>query len=409
MKLWMKYLLGIAGGIILSFFVPAGSLIEKEIFGLAGDLVIRFGRYIILPLILFSVTTAVIKLRENKQMLKTTLWTLAVTVGSSVVLVVIGLISALIVKLPHIPITIKKATELPFLNLSELLTKLFPYSGFEVLTEGEHLLPAFLFAFLAGTGCAKAKNETKPAVSLFASLTHVCYVILSAFTQILSVGLAVITCRWFINIASLWKTGIYNSIIIRLVIDLVLVAFAVYPLLTRFLCHGTKVMRIAYAGIAPFLAAFFTGDSNIAITTNLRHAKESLCIEDQTAYFSVPLLSIFARGGAALVQTLSFVLILISYSELSISITNMLWIGSVSLLLSFVLGQLPSGGPFFAITIMCGMFGRGFEAGYLLLKDFAPVITSFAAGFDALTAIFGMYIIAAKTKTLHHQELSKFL
>ena len=87
----------------------------------------------------------------------------------------------------------------------------------------------------------------------------------------------------------------------------------------------------------------------------------------------------------------------------------MLWIGSVSLLLSFVLGQLPSGGPFFAITIMCGMFGRGFEAGYLLLKDFAPVITSFAAGFDALTAIFGMYIIAAKTKTLHHQELSKFL
>ena len=58
---------------------------------------------------------------------------------------------------------------------------------------------------------------------------------------------------------------------------------------------------------------------------------------------------------------------------------------------------------------MCMLYGRGFESGYLLLKNVAPIICAYAAGIDALTSMFGSYIIAVKTKSIQHQEIKKFI
>ena len=167
--------------------------------------------------------------------------------------------------------------------------------------------------------------------------------------------------------------------------------------------------RVLYASICPFLVAFFSGDTNLALALNLRHGKESLGIKRRINAFSFPLFSIFGRGGAALIQAAGFVLILRSYSSLGIPVLDVLWIAGVSFLLSFALAEIPLGGPFAAITSMCLLYGRGFESGYLLLKNAVPVICAYAAGIDALTAMFGSYIIAVKTKMIHHQELRKFI
>ncbi|MBO4404253.1 MAG: dicarboxylate/amino acid:cation symporter, partial [Treponema sp.] len=166
MKLWLKYLIGIAVGILLSLVVPYDCAGEDGILSFFVELVIRFGRYIILPLMFFSVTSAVMKLRSEKRILKTLLWTLAVIVSSSLALVIIGLVSALIVKMPHIPITIRKANEIPLLNLKSLVLNIFPMSGFSALLEGACLIPAFVFAVFAGMGCAACKDEVKPAITL---------------------------------------------------------------------------------------------------------------------------------------------------------------------------------------------------------------------------------------------------
>ena len=47
--------------------------------------------------------------------------------------------------------------------------------------------------------------------------------------------------------------------------------------------------------------------------------------------------------------------------------------------------------------------------GFLLLKPAAPIICSFAAAFDALTAMFGTYIIAVKTKLIEHHSINHFI
>lgn len=157
------------------------------------------------------------------------------------------------------------------------------------------------------------------------------------------------------------------------------------------------------------ILAFIGGDSNVVFPLSNRHAFESLGIRRRSRGFSLPLFSIFARGGSALVATISFILIWRSYSSLSIPFTDILWIFGMAFGLSFLLGGLPSGGAFILLTILCEKYARGFETSFLLLKPAAPIICSFATLFDALTSIVGSYIVAVKTKTIEHHTIQHFI
>jgi len=86
-----------------------------------------------------------------------------------------------------------------------------------------------------------------------------------------------------------------------------------------------------------------------------------------------------------------------------------LWIGLISFILSFFLGAFPVGGTFISLTLLCTLYGRGFDAGYLLLKPMAVILGSFAAAIDAATAMAGSYIIASKMKMTEHRDLKKFI
>ena len=98
-----------------------------------------------------------------------------------------------------------------------------------------------------------------------------------------------------------------------------------------------------------------------------------------------------------------------SYSGLGIAFTDILWIGLVSFGLSFVLGALPVGGTFVAISVICSLYGRGFDAGYLLLKPAIPVICAVATAIDTVTALLGSYLIASKNKWIERKDIRKYI
>jgi len=181
MRLWLKYVIGIVLGIAAAFILPLSGIQAQDSLNFIVDLVLRFGRYTLLPLIFFSVATSFFKLRDEKSILRTTFWTAGVIVASSLMLVLLGLISAVIVHLPRIPITVEKVSELPQIDIKSFFSRIFPYSGFEALTDGAFLLPCFIFAGFAGAGAASDKVASKQAVSLFDSLSKVCYIVMSFF------------------------------------------------------------------------------------------------------------------------------------------------------------------------------------------------------------------------------------
>ena len=406
MKLWLKYLLGIGVGILAAVFFSPLSETEAAVLEFVVEIAVRFVRYALVPFLFFSTAVGVFRLRMDNVLGKSCAWFVAFTLLSSALLVALGLASALFFHLPRIPILAETVSELPSFDWKDLLLKLFPYSSFQALDEGSYLLPCYVFAFLLGAAAASDKGGAKEAVSLFDSLAKVTYSLLSFFIDIFSVAMIAVTCNWAIGFVSLVKNGSYAGLFLMLAGDFLFVALIFYPLVIRIFCPGSHPYRILLASITPLVAAFFTGDSNVALALNLRHGREALGIRGRSNAFALPLFSVLSRSGSAMVQAAAFVQILRSYSSLGISFSTALWIALLAFALSFLLGSYPVGGSFAAITAMCLLYGNGFKLEFLLLKNVAPMFCAFAAATDCLVAIFGTYFVAHKTKHIHKQEIT---
>lgn len=409
MKLWIKYLIGITLGILAAIILPMENRTVSDTLSFLTELAIRFGRYTLLPTLFFGVAISVFKLRVGNHLWSVSLWIAATLVATAVVLTLLGLLSILIIQLPRIPIPTGKVTEVPSISVKELVFSLLPFSSFQSLLDGVYLLPVFVFAGLAGAGCSVDLSDSKPTVSLFDSLARVSYSVMGFFVDMLAIGMIAISCYWMVDALAVFRAGMYLPLILMLLALFLLIVCVIYPLALRFLCQGTRSIRVLYASICPILVAFFSGDANLTLPVAMRHGSESLGIKRRVNSLSYPLLAIFARSGSALVTSVCFVMILRSYSSLSISLADIMWIGMSSLVLSFLLGGLPVGGTFVALTIMCTVYGRGFEAGYLLLKPAAAIIGAFAAAIDAATMMFGSYFVAFKTKTIDHYDMKHFI
>ena len=409
MKVWIKYLIGVALGVLAAFILPTENAAFANAVSFLTELFIRIGRYVVVPLRFTSAIVAVSKLRTSKLLLKTTWLTVLIIVASSLILTLVGLISILLVKLPRIPITVDVATEAFNLNVKGLILSLFPYSGFEAVMEGSFLLVCLIFAFIIGWESASEETTFKPVFVISDSFSNLFYNIAAFFTEIMSILCIAIVCYWTMDFRNVIEPGIYTPMIIMFIVDFIVVAGIIYPIILHFVCHDPHPYKVLFASIAPLILSFFGGDSNLVIPLANRHLRDSLGIRRRCRGFTYPLFAIFARGGSALVTTISFILIWRSYSSLSIPMSDILWIFGLSFGLSFLLGGIPSGGAFVLLTILCSKYARGFETSFLLLKPASVIICSFAALFDTLTAMVGTYIVAVKTKNIEHHSITHFI
>lgn len=409
MKVWIKYLIGIILGILAAFILPLNIPIVTSFVSSCSEFAARFGRYTLLPLLFFGVAMGVFKLRKNKLLGKTALWTIGTILGTTLILTLLGLLSILIIKLPRIPITGEKMTDIPNIDVHSVIMQILPFSSFDSLKDGIYLLPCFIFAGFIGASCVTDEIASKPVIAFFESAAKIFYSIMTFFTEWFSIGMIAISCYWMINAKKIFLSTTFFPLFIMLLVDFILVFVLIYPLIIHFLCNDQHPQNVMFASIGPILTAFFSGDSNLSLQVNLRHARESLGIHEQSADVTIPLFSIFARGGTALVVSICFVMILRSYSSLGFTAIDVLWIFITTFVLSLILGSIPTGGTFVALTVLCTMYSRGFEAGYLLLKPAAPIFCSFAAAFDAISAVFGSYVVAVKTKQFDHVDVKRYI
>ncbi|MCR5495957.1 MAG: cation:dicarboxylase symporter family transporter [Treponema sp.] len=409
MKVWFKYLIASLLGIACAFILPANNELVSKGINFITELVVRFGRYMIVPLVFFTTIIAFNRLRENKLLFKTGIWTGSVIVASSFILTLVGLISILIVKLPRIPITGENESASAILGIADLFRAVLPYSAFETLNNGVFIIAAYAFALLIGIETCVDEVTFRPVTTLVDSLSKLMYTISVIFTEFLAYGMIAILCYWTVKFRAIITSGVFTPMIIMLLVDFVLVAGLIYPLIVRYLCHDPHPYRILYASVTSVVTAFFSGDSNLVLPLNMRHGKESLGIRRRINGAIHPLFTVFARGGSALVTTVGFIMIWRSYSSLTIPFKDIMWITFTSFGISFLLGGFPAGGAFISLTVLCTLYSRSFETGFLLLEPAAPIICSFASAFDAVTAMFGSYIVAVKTKLIEHHGIKHFI
>ncbi|GHV88023.1 transporter [Spirochaetia bacterium] len=410
MKVWLKLLIGALLGLILGFLLPVGSGAVTGALAWLAELAVKIGRYTLAPVLVFSLTVAVYELREDGRFWGLIFRTVLLMIGVAVFVITLGIIVTLIFPPGRIPILIEEQIEVLSLGTAENVLDLFPSNMFSaVFSDGVYLFPLCVFTFFLGIGLTYDHKYSKSVISLVDSLSRIFYHIMVLFSELLSPVMIVLSACWAVRYHGALQTEAFRDLIALLGIFSVILAFGILPMLVYFLKPKVNPWKILYGSLGPALAAFFSGDINFTLPVLLRHTKENLGVRRRANSVTVALFSTFGRAGSAMVAAAAFIVIIKSYSSLGVTAADVLSIGIRAFLISFLLARHPGDGAYTALAVLCLGYGRGFEAGYLILKPLAFYLIAIGAFLDITISSFATYALARLTGFHEEKSLRHFI
>jgi Na+/H+-dicarboxylate symporter len=410
MKVWVKLLIGSLVGLAAGMFLPLenqavnGALVWLEKFALG------LGRYVVIPLLVFSLTIAVYELRQDGQFWPLLLRNFLVILGITGAVIVLGVLVTLLFLPDRIPILIEEQLEAVSLNTGENILDLFPSNMFSVLAgSGVYLFPLCVFAFFLVMGLSYDRNYTKQALSLIDSLSRIFYHIASFFSEILGFIMIVLAAYWAFRFHGALRAGIFRDLIILLGVFSLILGFGILPLFLYMLKPKTNPWAVLYGSLGPAIAAFFSGDIIFSFPVLLRHTKENFGVRRRSSAVSLSLFSTFCRAGSAMIAAAAFIVIIKSYSSLDIPVRAVLSIGVRAFAISFLLARHPGSGAYTALAVLCQGYGNGFEAGYLILKPLAFYLVAAGTFIDVMICALASYAIARNSGFIEEKSLRHFI
>ena len=375
-----------------------------------GELAIRIGRYGLVPILVFSLTIAVYELRQDGQFWSMVSRTFLVIICCSAFVITAGILVTLFFPPARIPILIEEQAEAISLNTADNILNIFPSNLFSaVVNNGIYLLPVCVFAFFLGMGLSYDRNYTKPVIALVDSLSRVFYHIGSFFTEILGFVMIILSAYWAVRFHNVLKADVFRDLILLLGIFSVILGFGILPLFLYLLKPKVNPWMILYGSLSQALAGFFSGDINFTIPVIFRHVKENLGTRRRSNSVTVTLFTIFGRAGSAMVAAAAFIVIIKSYSSLGITTKDIFTIAGRALFISFLLAGHPGDGAYTALAVLCLGYGRGFEAGYLILKPLAFYLIAVGTFLDVMITSIATYGIGHLSGFQEDKEMRQFI
>ena len=382
-------------GITLGLLLPENPRIMEGLAWLE-QLALRVGRYAVIPMLVFMLTLGIYELLQDKQFWPLVLKNCLMIAGISLFVISLGVLTTLaFLPKARIPILTEEQLGTIRLDVAQNINELFPYNMFGVLAgEGVYLFPVCVFAFFLGLGLSHHRSHNKPVIALIDSLSHVFYNIALFFIEILGFVVIVFSCYWAVCFREVLRAGIFLDLILLLGIFALILGFGIFPMLVYFIRPKTNPWAVLYGSLGPAIAAFFSGDVNLSLPVLLSHTTANLGVQRKSAAVSLTLLTTLCRAGSAMVAAVAFIVIFKSYSSLRIPSEEILYIGFRAFAISFLLARHPGDGAYTALAVLCLGYGKGFEAGYLILKPLAFYLIAIGAFLDVMIASFAAYITA---------------
>jgi len=410
MKIWIKYLIGLCLGVGIAFAFPQDSNFASLTIGFLHDISIRFGKYSLFPFLFFTAVLGTYKLKESGQLLKTLAITFLFIFIFSFLMSVIGLLSVLILGSPRVPIFQEEGALSVPLNIGEAFLRMLPHNAFLSFTESVFILPIFIFAVLVGSSCTVDKLNSRPLIALFDSLSRLFYALMAFFVDMFAIALIAVSAYWMLEFKTLLISKTFVRFALLLFIDFLFVILIFYPIIIKITCRSENPYKIMYASIAPFVAAFFSSDANVTLNILFRHLNESLGVRRRITSFVLPIFSTFGRAGSSLVITVSFLVVMTSYSSLGMqSFVDMSYLVLLSTVLSMCISHKSREGVYIAVSVICSIYGSGFESAFLIIYPAIFLMASIATVLDAITAHVGTYIVANYCKMANTREVRFFI
>jgi Na+/H+-dicarboxylate symporter len=410
MKVWVKFLIGSLLGVLLGRFLPSENQTILQALTWFEGLAINIGRYTAMPVLVFSLIIAVFELRQDGRFWPLVFQSFLLILGSTAFVISAGILATLFFPPARIPILIEEQVAAVSLNTVENITELFPANMFSALTGGGvYLFPAYVFAFFMGIGLSYDRNYTKSIITLIDSLSRIFYHIVSFFSEILGLIMIALSAYWAVRFYEVFRADVFRDLIFLLGIFSLVFGFGILPLFLYFFKLRSNPWVVLYGSLGPALAGFFSGDINFTLPVLIRHLKENLGVRRRVNTVTLTIFATFSRAGSAMAAAVAFIVIIKSYSSLGISFADILSIGIRALLISFLLARHPGDGAYTALAVLCAGYGRGFEAGYLILKPLAFYLIAVGTFLDVIITSFAVYSLARLNDFQQDKSLRHFI
>ncbi|MDR2494284.1 MAG: cation:dicarboxylase symporter family transporter [Spirochaetaceae bacterium] len=393
MKVWTKLLVGSLLGFLLGWFLPYDNETIGAVLSWFAHMGVKIGRYMMVPMLIFSLTIAVYELRQDGLFWRLVFRTFFVMILTAFFVVLTGI--AVIYLAPTIRIPILTGEQVPMVSMNPLenISDLFPVNI--LATDGAYFFPLCVFAFFLGMGLSYDRTFTKPVITLIDSLSHIFYYIGSFFAEILGLVMITLSAYWAVRYHQALQEDLFQSVMALLAILSGVLGFVALPVFFCFFGGKRNPWIVLRGALGPALTGFFSGDITFAIPVVIHHAKEHLGVRRRVNAITIPLLTTFGRSGSAMVAAITLVVVIQSYSSLKLDLfPDILIIGFEGVVLSLLLARYPGDGAYTALAALCIHYGKGFEAGYLILKPLAFYLIAVGTFLDVMIASFATYTIA---------------
>jgi Na+/H+-dicarboxylate symporter len=321
-KLWVQIMAGLALGIATGILLgPDAGLVSEPIallvghwLALPGQLFLAMIQMIVIPLVFASVIhglAAVDNVEQLKRLgLRTVLFFLITTIGSSA----LGVVIALLIKPGRFVSvdTIEQPTEAPDIatlpssepmDLMEViqvpgqLLDILPQNPMLALTEGQ-MLQIVVFAVVVGVALVSMPvKDSKPLLDMLSSVQHVCMTVVRwamVLAPLAVFGLiAQLTSQVGLNV--LLGLMVYIATVLLGLLCILLVYFVI-----NWVVSGISPIRFLAATKEVLLLAFSTSSSAAVMPLSIKTAEEKLNVRSSISEFVVPFGATINMNGSAL-------------------------------------------------------------------------------------------------------------
>jgi len=151
MKIWVKFLIGAALGMVIGFLLPNTETVYS-VLQWFEKLAIGIGRYAVIPVLVFSLTIAAYELRMDEQFWSMVLKNIVLIVVVSFFVIFTGIIITSIITPGRIPIETVEQIEAINLNPGANILEIFPSNMFSVLFGSGVYLPGMRICLIPRHG-----------------------------------------------------------------------------------------------------------------------------------------------------------------------------------------------------------------------------------------------------------------
>lgn len=337
----------ILGGAIGAIVGPKASIVEP-----IGNLFLNLMFTIIVPLVFFSITSAISNMTNMKRLGKIMFYVLIVFTVTAVISAIIGVIGALIYnptkgidasiiqKIIHKGSSEVASTEK--VSAMQQIVNAFTVSDFVSLFSRKNMLQLIVFSVLFGLSTVTLGEKAKPVAKFLDAGSAVVMKMVTFIMYFAPIGLGC----YFASVIGQLGTQIlqgYAKVFI-LYLLLAVIYYFVFFTLYAYVAGGKKGINTFWRhALVPSITALATCSSAACIPVNIKSVKE-MGIQDDIAETVLPLGANIHKDGSVIGGVMKIIFLLGIFGKDMTSPKAIILIVLVSYLVGAVMGAIPGGG-----------------------------------------------------------------